>query len=706
MALFPDKKNGLYDTDDVGIQQQMETFYQKSIEVNQAYWYEADIDTRFEVGDQSVFNDIYNVPAARRKQFSFNRIRPIINMITGYQRRNRKSTIVVPMEANDQETADQFSKMLMWLNKDQGVFDSLSDAFNGACVAGMNLMQVWIDYRNDPINGDIRVDNCAYNSFMIDPYFRKSDLSDCNGIWKRSFLTKQEVMSLLPKKEDLIADISSYGVEDGKFQFLPETYRFDYKNLMTYDEYYYRDYRTQKTLVDTESGVTYEWKSDNDKNLRKFLKMFPSVTLVESQVPTVKLAILVQGKLAYHDRNPIGTDGYPFVPVLGYFNPQTPYYQWRVQGVVRGLRDAQFIYNRRKVIELDIAESQMTSGWVYKEDALVNPKDVFLAGQGKGLALKATAQMTDVQPIQAPQIPPSFFQLSEGLTREIQQIAGVNEELLGSAVDDKAGILAMLRQGAGLTTLQKLFDQLDTAQKLLGRIMIDVIQNNFSPEKVKRIIAEEPTEQFYNKTFGRFDAAVEEGFNTSTQKQVQFAQLLHLKEVGVPIPDDVLLEAATVQNKKKITDSIMAQQEQAQQAQQQQQQLEMAQMEAQIKMANARATADQGLGLERVSRIQENQQLAVERAAQAQENRADARRSDEQALLNMAKTMKELESIDLQNVEKFLALSKMYNELESNQASQDTATSMQNRLMEDELQKYMQLRKLQQEQSYQELDKV
>jgi hypothetical protein len=34
----------------------------------------------------------------------------------------------------------------------------------------------------------------------------------------------------------------------------------------------------------------------------------------------------------------------------------------------------------------------------------------------------------------------------------VSQISGVNEELLGSATDDKAGILSQLRQGAGLTS--------------------------------------------------------------------------------------------------------------------------------------------------------------------------------------------------------------------------------------------------------------
>jgi len=357
-----------------------------------------------------------------------------------------------------------------------------------------------------------------------------------------------------------------------------------------------------------------------------------------------------------HDgQNPMGIDKYPFVPVLGYYNPQMQYFPFRIQGVVRGLRDAQYLYNRRKVIELDIMESQINSGWKYKEDALVNPKDVFMSGQGRGLALKAEAMMTDVEQILPPQLPPSMLQLSELLGREIMEISGVNEELLGSAIDDKAGVLSMLRQGAGLTTLQNLFDQLDFSQKLLGKIMIDIVQANFTPGKVKRIIEQDPTPQFYNKAFGKYDAAVEEGLNTTTQRQMQFAQLLQLREVGVPIPDDILLESATVQDKKKLTDHIKAAQQNRQQVEQMQVQLGLQEQQARTQLAQSRAVADQGLGLERLSRIQENKAMAVERTA-------EAAKDENVSLLNLVKALKEIDTMDLQHIEKMLMLASMIKE--------------------------------------------
>lgn len=668
--IFPELGPQYYTEKNRGILSKMEAAYAESITINQSFWAEADTDTRFEVGDQTLWSDLYgNLPANRRRQFNFNRIRRVIEMISGYQRRNRKSTVVTPVENGDAITADQFTKIMLWLHNQEGVLETISESFHGALVTGMNLMEVWVDYRQDPISGNIRVDNCAYNSFLIDPFFRKQDLSDCNYVWKRSFLTKRECISLLPDYAEEILGLwgNDNGTgRDGKFQFMPESYGYSYKNLLTYDQFYYRDYRTQKMLVDTKTGELMEWRSQDEDRLRFFLQMHPDVQVTEALVPTTQLAIVVQGKVFYDGPNPLGIDSYPFVPVFAYYNPQMPYFPWRIQGVVRGLRDAQFLYNRRRVIELDILESQVTSGFIYKENALVNPKDIFMSGQGKGIALKEEANMTDVQQIQPPNIPPSMIQLSELLAREVMEISGVNEELLGSAVDDKAGILSMLRQGAGLTTLQSLFDQLDRSQKLLGKLTLELIQTTFMPGKVQNILqGEQPSPKFYNKNFGRYDIVVEEGLNTSTQKQMQFAQLLQLREAGVPVPDDVLLEACTLQNKKKLIDSITQSQQQQKQMAEQQAQIQMQEVMARTNLANARAKADEGLGLERISRIQENQQLAVER-------RAEAEKDHQQAILNFAKALKEMDQIDLNQIEKLIALSNMMKEKEIPQPEQDS----------------------------------
>lgn len=662
MALFPDSGPPIYDDKDSGIKKQMEDFYQNSISNCQEWWGQCRIDSRFENGDQALWSELYqDLPMHRRKAFNFNRIRPIINMISGYQRRNRKSTVVIPIENGDSKTADQFTKIIMWANQYDNVLGTISEAFNGAIISGMNLLQVWMDYRTDPICGNMRVDNCSYDTFLIDPFFKKQDLSDCNAIWKRRLLSKKECISFLPEEREAIESLSSKA-NDTKFEYMPENYDLYNSELLTYDEYYYRDFRKQKLIIDSETGETKEWRSDNSDRLQDFLTMYPNTTVVEHEIPTVRLAIVVQGQVFYNDINPLGIDSYPFVPVMAYFSPDIPFFYDRVQGVVRGLRDPQYLYTRRKIAELAILDSQVSSGIKYKPSALVDPKDAFLSGEGRSIALKEDALMSDVEQIMPPQIPPSMFQLSEILAREINTIAGVNEELMGQAVDDKAGILAMLRQGAGLTTLQRLFDLLDFSQKILGAKQIEIIQNSFTADKVRRIIAEEPSPEFYDKNFGRYDAAIEEGINTTTQKQVQFAQLLHLKSAGIPIPDEAILDATTIQGKQELIETIKASREKAEQAQQQQSSLQQQQLQAQVNAMNSQSVADQGLGLERLSRIQENQQQAIERSASAEEARAKAQTDKTVSLLNITKALQEIEEVDLRSLEKLIALSKMLKE--------------------------------------------
>lgn len=635
--------------------QRMENDYAETSTSNQAQWYEADLDARYMAGDQSIWQEIYgNWGGFNQKQFNFNRIARAVNMVDGYQRQHRKSIIVSPRESSDQQTADQLTKIISWAMDGCNGYETISSAFRGSLIAGMNLVQVWMDYRTDVLNGVPKLSNVAYNEFLIDPFFKQLDLSDCSFIWKRNFFNQRTLISLLPDHTEFLMNLTpvvnngSRPGRDGKFPLTPQSYNYGVTNLYTYDEYYYRTYRQQKAIFDPQSGRSLEWRG-SESELKDYMALFPQIKVLDQEIPTVNVGIVVEGSVMYEGPLPTGLDRYPFVPMVCYYYPELPYYQYRVQGMVRSLRDSQFLYNRRKTIELDILESQANSGYIYKENALINPADVFLTGQGRGIALKEDAQMTDVQKIQAPDIPPSMMELSNSLANEIMQISGVNEELLGAAVDDKAGILARLRQGAGLTTLQIIFDQLDNSLKEIGKILIHLVQTNFTPGKVARIIEEEPAREFYDKDFGTYDAAVEEGYDTATQRQMQFAQMLQLREVGVPIPDEALLEAATMQNKNKVMEQIQQAQQQAQQMQAQQNQVQMQQMQAETELLRSRSIADRGLGLERVSRVEENKALAEER-------RAEAIKDDAQAILNVAKVVKELEGIDLQNIEKFIQL--------------------------------------------------
>lgn len=650
----------------------MQEAYDKSISVNQAFWAEADMDARFKAGDDSIFGELYGqLPAFRRKLFSFNRIRRICNLITGHQRRTRKSMSVIPIENADNVTADQFTKVLMWCVNRDNMLHTISDAFEGAVTSGMNLLSLWVDFQNDAINGNLRLSNVSYNGYMIDPFFKNADLSDCNFVWTRKWLTKEQIKSLLPFRKKEVDDLPYGDTGDVRFNFMPESMLWGIENnFLTYDEFFYRDVRKQNLLVDMRSGQTLEWRGASE-DLEFFLNTHEEIKLVKNRIPTVKMGIVVQGNVLYHGDNPLGIDSYPFVPVFAYYEPQLPYLSLRCQGVVRGVRDVQAAYSHRKSIELAMLESRISSGYKYKENSLVDPDDIFLTGTGKGLAIKQEADLNDVQPIIPPEVPPSMLELSQSLASEIQEISGVTEELLGTSDEDRGvGLLSMLRQGAGLTTLQGLFDNLDRSQKLLGRIMIETIQSNFSYGKIERIIGEKAAPQFFNRDFGTFDCAIEDGLNTTTQKQTQFAQLVQLKQMGVPIPDQTLISSSTLQNKRELLEAISTEQQQIQEINNKKTQLEEMKTQAEIEDILARSQANRGLSLERSSRVEENRSLSVERLSQAEENR-------DIGLLNRIKSLKELENIDLEKIKKLIELANILKTQDSEEKMQEKMQVLQ-----------------------------
>lgn len=650
------------DSSYAAIKAKMDADYNGNQSIWQIFWTEANINTRLEAGDSSLMGGVLgNFPNNNnRGQYNFNRTRPLCGMVSGRQRQNRKKVICVPAEYGDQHTADQQSKILLNLFKRQHIDDTISEAFHqGACISGMNLLHAYVDWDSDPINGDIKVDNLAYSSYMIDPYFRKPDLSDCNFVWRRSYIPHLQAATLLPDKyydEVMALPGNPTGMgRDGRFNWQPEAFGQAQQNRVAYDEYYYRDFRTATFLVDKETGATREvdpaWIDINAA-----LRDNPRLKKLESQVPTVRLCIRVQGKVFYDGPQPLGIDKLPFIPVIGFYNPMMPYMYSRIQSLCTSLRDPQVLLNRRIVLSADLLESQVNSGWIFKENSIIDVKHLFQTGQGRIIPLKQEAQMTDIQPIQPPQVPPSFFQMQETFSKELSLVTGINEELMGMASDAKAGITEMLRQGAGLVTLQPLFDRLDNSMVLLGELLLDIVKANYTPGKIQEMLeGEEPAPMFYNKAFGKYHCAVELGTNTDTQKQMQAAQLVQLSELGYKFSPKTMLNAFTIQGKDKIIQEMEQQDQQQSQMAQQRAQIEMQEINARINATNANAAANYGLGQERTSRVEENKALATER-------KAAAVKDDFQALLNYAKAIKELEGIDISQLQQIIEIKKALEE--------------------------------------------
>lgn len=641
--------NGYIDSGDTkahNIKEMMNHYYNSAYPQAAAFWQQGSIDKRFKVGDQQLNSMIYGDNAwYQSRRFYFNLVRRHINMICGHQRKNRKSTITMPTQDDTDPLVDDYNKVLKWSENRDGFHEYFSQAFEGAMDTGLSMLNMYLDYTNDPISGDLCTDQVSYNNILMDANWRKQDLSDCAFAWRRRWVNKGAAKALLPGHAKEIDKMNVMSAKDGRFPLQAELLNLNVSSLMCYDEFHYRDTREATIILDPKSGEAVEWEPQDDEDpetLNMIMQQQPWLKIKKQQVPTVKLAICLGGKTVYDGENLLRIDSYPMVPLLCYHEPDIQSYAWKFQGIVRNLRDAQYLYNMRKVIELDILQSQINSGWIYPIDSVVDPKAFRQSGQGFLIPLKAGHLPQEIQRVEAPSIPQSMMELSRSLSEDITKISGVNEELLGAADDDKSGILAALRQGAGLVTLQTVFDKADYSQRLYGKIRLQAIRKNFSKGKVQSILGHEPDPRFFTSHSLKYSIAVEEGNYSTTQRQMELQQLLHFKEIGIPISNKSILQAAFISNKKQVIEDMEAEQQAQQQAQQAEQQ--------------AQQQVDQSKIMQAYTASQLNMAKVQEALAKVDDLEGSAEHKKAEADLNIVKMMVELEDMDLANFRESLAM--------------------------------------------------
>lgn len=622
---------------------------------------EADKDLAFYLGDQWDASEKAILKSQKRAALVFNKIRRVIKMIEGFERKTRVSLIANPVELNDEKLSDQFSQALLWQMNKAKMHMVMSDAFAGALKTGMNLVALALDYTRDPLSGDITLSRLPHNSYLIDPRFTRRDLSDCEYILQRKFLSKDAIKALLPFRADEI-DFLTTTERDEKFPFMFRVRDADNKETLAFDEFWVKRHEDIVMLVDVQTGEMKRWTAGQDR-LNAILQLPPEVRVAMGFPANpkvrrhfekrIELNVLVNGNLMYSGPDPWGLNEFPHIPIMTFFDPEfvtfnnSSEFDLKVQGIIRSIRDPQTELNKRRSKALDIVDSQVNSGWKAKEGAVTNPRDLYQAGQGKVIWMKEEAQMTDAERILPGDFPQSFLQLSEMFDKDLMEIAGANSEIFGMPENENtpiSGILAKVRQGAGLTILQDIFDYYRMSQEMLGEKVLQLMQVNYHPTKLTRILGERPLPQFFDLEVGKFDIDVEEAIETPSQKQLFYMQLLQARQVGIAIPDSLILKYMPIQKKDEIIKVLEAQEQAAAQAAQ----AETEQRQQINALSQAKVTSDLSLAAERRSKIVSDMALAQERVSESRQNNA-------KAVLDMVKSVVEIDQLSDDRILKLLS---------------------------------------------------
>lgn len=628
-----------------------------------------------------------------REPLELNIMRRPLQFFSGYLRDNINEIVYSPVEGSDQKTADQFTKLgyYIW---DKGLgFPTFLDACDEAFKSGISLCGIQMDYSKDFVNGDIKFFKRTYNSFYLDPTFESIDLSDASFAITRDLIDKQYAKQLLPFIDPKEIDNLSMGYRDDKFfQYHPEFTTFSRnRNLIAYDQYYKRVTRNRKFLVDMKSAY-YRDITDlpNEEigklklGIRRFREMrenadelgidpneIPEIEIRSVDRSFIELNIMLNGQRMYCGDDKTGiVHTYPFVPVICYMEPSIWMPSQRIQGIASCNWSAQRQFNKRHMKIVDMMDSDISTGFKYLIGSVPDPQEMQQSGQNKLIGVdpeNAPHGLDSVQQLHGGGANPALIQYQQVLDQLTLTLSNVNESALG--IDEKgntqvSGRLAEVRIGQGLRGNRKIFDNVSTSQQILGGLVLRAIQEHYPPGKVERILAQKPTEQFYEKEFEQYDAVIKEGVRSKSQKDAYYYELVNLKRDGiVDVPQAEIIKALSMAGLSDLEESIKSQDEMLAKSAAQAQELE------QMKMQVLNATKEEKLGLakERESRVQSNLSLKDERESEAQQNIA-------QAALDRARAITEIAQLNEHRIMKVL---EFVNQLEQQEATGREAQKMQ-----------------------------
>jgi len=579
-------------------------------------------DLKVYLGDPWTNTERVKFKKQHREVMSFPLIRRLIKWISGYQRDNMLSIRFDPVERADDQTAEQLTGINTWVMQHNNGYYTISEAFEGCLKSAMNLVNV---YNDREFNTDL--ERYGYNQFLLDPTFTCRDLKDCNYGMMRKYLCAADAKMLLPGKEAFINGLQASGQvgHDEMFPYFqrPELYG---DKLLSYDEFQQRTTVQKQIILIKPLNKELVW--DGSKALlNRYIKFIVNqlqippdmISTITRWEKTVEVSTFLEGHEVGHGIDLWGIGDFSFTPIIAYFDPDFDVMSMKLQSVVRGLVDSQKAGDKRMMNMMGMFEMQAGSGLDYEQDALVDDEDAFTTGPGQArLFQKGALAGGKARDRIVPDIPKGMFQLHDLFDRQMVKSVGVNDEMTGFAKSGNpqvAGYLAKLRMMGGLIGLKDLYGNLALSTKTIGSKLLKLYQQ-YPAEKVKRILNEQPSESFTKPDFGKYDAATVEGVLTDTQRNMLYADMIQLKELGLKLKDPapiswiMLLENAPVALKGELLKQVKAQEQQKQQEQQRQRQIE---------------EQSRNLEFERVKgEILANRGIAEERRAQALENTADA----------------------------------------------------------------------------------
>lgn len=561
-------------------------------------------DYNFALGDQWTEEERQKLKDESRPCLTFNRIRPLINLVSGYQRENAARIKVNPEGGEDRVFSEVMDRAIKHVDKNAHLTYKLGYYFDDGCYCGKGFLESIITYEKDPIRGEIKFKQRSPYQILVDPKCLEYDLNEgAEYVFKVVRLSREKLKELYPKKKKLIdgfvedkddpvlngagsvveGDEDDYGNRPNpttKTQRLGET-EAEESGLDQDEEFTVKEYWRPKQIekffvINKDDGEPERFDTEDEANA--FIAQQGFGKVIPRTVPEMWVSAECCGFILQDEKSPFEPyySGYPFFRFLADWAPNAESEELRVQGMTRPLKDPQREKNKSKSQSLHILNTQANSGWIGDEDALgdADKKKLEEMGSKPGITVwkKPGTELREILP-KGPNA--GHIQREEKADEEFKQISGVNPDLLGMQEDTASGRAISLRIKQAILSLVRLFSNYKYSKEIIGKFLLEMTPMLFDSKKLMKVIGPEymrkavdPQKYPEGLTEGiidgflmmvkdnRYDVFVTEADQNSTIRFEIFQELTELLKAGAPIPIDLLIDYMDLPNSEEVKQKV------------------------------------------------------------------------------------------------------------------------------------------------------
>jgi len=600
-------------------------------------------------GEQWDDFDMQQLDDQGRPALTINTILPTVNAVLAEQSSKKADVQFKPRGGGNQDVADVLTKVYAHIADNNKLDWMEAQVFSDGLIQDRGWFDVRVDF-SDHVNGEVRIESKDPLDIIIDPDAKHYDPRTWNEIFETKWMSLDEIEEAYGQKEaDQLRLLAETGTTLGADSMDFEEERYGDTDEYNYGQQYPGDPENARALrsirvierqyyrlkdcmyyVDTVTGdqreIPYNW---GKKKREEFADQF-GLGIIQKKIRKVRWTVSADTVILFDDWSPYGH--FTLVPYFPYFRRGKPF------GMVRNLLSPQEQLNKITSQELHIVNTTANSGWIVEGGSLsgMTADDLEEHGAETGLVLEYNRGSTPPAKIQANQIPTGLDRIGQKAARNIKEISGITDAMLGMDSPEVSGVAINAKQNRGSLLLQVPLDNLAKTRQYLAEKILQLVQSYYTEERIIQITDESdpykprqklmvnemtPEGEIINDlTLGEYDVIIGTAPARDNFDEMQFAEAIELRNAGVPIPNDMIVEYSHLSRKADIAERIR-QQEGTAPPTEEQMQLQQFQMESQIRSTQleiakleaevTRLQTESALNVAKVEQVEADPQLKV-----------------------------------------------------------------------------------------------